>query len=82
MIWITLFAQLFLALFLLPQTKQNERCGDHRIHQVPDGAPRSGLPPPLVINLHCPSKRIRSAVVHAALKLCDTTVLPEDARLP
>lgn len=81
MIWITLFAQLFLALFLLPQTKQNERCRDHRIHQVPDGAPRSGLPPPLLINLHCPGKRIRSAAVRATLKLCNIAVLSEDAHL-
>lgn len=81
MIRITLFAQLFLALLLLPQTKQNERCTGHRIHQLPDGALYSGLPllsSSISIVL---ARRYPSATVYATLKLYNTAVFSEDAGL-
>lgn len=81
MIRITLFAQLSLALLLLPQTKENERGTDHRIRQLPDVAPHAGLSLPPLISLHCPGKKVTSATVQATLQLHNTAVLSEGASL-
>lgn len=69
------------ALLLMPQTKQNERCTDHRIHQLPDGAPRSGL---LLLSSSISivlARSYPSATVHASLKLYNAALFSEDAGL-